>query len=270
MNCDEIAIQLDEYLDGELADADRRQVEAHLAGCALCTESFESLEREMAMFGQYARPVESGDAMWAAVRTRIEPGLDSANVVRGAFGSRRFLAPLIAAACLAIVAGVGFVAWRASQTTPTIAVQQPPTPVYPAPTSQPPVVIPPVANDAETAPPSIDVANIDVRPRARRSQPQPSTAPAALPLPIANVERQYIAAIALLNSEIDRTAGSNPAARELSRKPMNDLGENIRTARRAVELNPNDPVAVNSMMSAYDEKLETMQRLVALQARNDR
>ena len=44
----------------------------------------------------------------------------------------------------------------------------------------------------------------------------------------------------------------------------------VKTARRAVVQNPDDPIAVNSMLSAYDEKVETMQRLVALQARNDR
>lgn len=271
MNCENVAILLDEFVDGELADADRRIVEAHLAGCELCAEACEALEREQTMYARYERPVETGDAMWAAIRSRIEPDAGSSNVVRGSFGSRRWMAPLAAAACLAIVGSAAFVAWRqAVPETGTIA-GNPSSPTAPGPgetggrpegTAQPLPAPPPEVAHPHVA--RFEPKTQQVRARSPRTEVQ------SLPVPVADAERRYIAAIALLHTEINRTAGPDPAARESARKPLDDLDANIQTARRAVVQNPDDPIAVNSMLSAYDEKVETMQRLVALQARNDR
>ncbi len=271
MNCENIAILLDEYVDGELADADRRIVEAHLAGCALCAEACEALEREQAMYARYERPIETGDAMWKAIRSRIEPAEGSPNVVRGSFGARRWMAPLVAAACLAIVGSAAFVAWRQGlpASGPVAGNSQGSSASKGAPED------PGSGGTARVTPPTgtaggpTEVAHVAerksiARQRAVRVEATP------LPVPVADAERRYIAAIALLRTEIDRTAGPDPATLESARKPLSDLDANIQTARRAVEKNPDDPIAVNSMLSAYDEKVETMQRLVALQARNDR
>lgn len=271
MNCENVAILLDEFVDGELADADRRIVEAHLAGCELCAEACEALEREQTMYARYERPVESGDAMWAAIRTRIEPAAGTTNVVRGSFGSRRWMAPLVAAACLAIVGSAAFVAWRQVVPETGPIAGNPSSPTAPGPIvtggrpegAVPPLPVPP----SEVTP--VQVVRVEsktqqARPRAARVEVQ------SLPVPVADAERRYVAAIALLRTEIERTAGPDPVARESARKPLDDLDANIQTARRAVVQNPDDPIAVNSMLSAYDEKVETMQRLVALQARNDR
>lgn len=270
MNCDNVTLLLDEYMDAELADADRRLVEAHLAGCALCAEACEALEREQAMYARYERPIETGDAMWTAVRSRIEPGSDSSNVIRPSFGSRRWMAPLVAAACLTVISGVGYVAWQPSGPQAERLVTAAPEPNDRQPVIEgvtAPEVEPPVATVVDHPTPA-GSGGIVTRPR--RAKVRDDQAPAALPIPVADAERRYIAAIALLRSEIERTAGTDTTVRESSRKPLGDLDANIQTARRAVEQNPDDPIAVNSMLSAYDEKVETMQRLVALQARNDR
>ena len=87
MNCENVAILLDEFVDGELADADRRLVEAHLAGCELCAEACEALEREQTMYARYERPVETGDAMWAAIRSRIEPDAGNGLTATSAAGA---------------------------------------------------------------------------------------------------------------------------------------------------------------------------------------
>lgn len=270
MNCDNVTLLLDEYIDAELADADRRLVEAHLAGCALCAEACEALEREQAMYARYERPIETGDAMWAAIRSRIEPGSDSSNVIRRSFGSRRWMAPLVAAACLTVISGVGYVAWQSSGPQNEKLATAAPGPndrphVFEGVTT--PGVEPTVATVVDHPTPTGSGGTVS---RPRRVKGRDDQAPAALPVPVADAERRYIAAIALLRSEIDRTAGTDATVRDSSRKPLGDLDANIQTARRAVEQNPDDPIAVNSMLSAYDEKVETMQRLVALQARNDR
>lgn len=269
MNCDNVINLLDEYVDGELAESDRRNVEAHVAGCALCAEGLEALEREQNLYSRYSRPVETGDAMWTAIRGRIEPGTGSSNVVQGAFGSRRWMAPLVAAACLAIVGTAAFVAWRerAPGSGPVAEhVSSPPSSPEPQPVG-PTILVPTPAPTSEI--PEREVAHATPRASSKPRQAN-RVAVASLPVPVADAERRYIAAIALLRTEIDRTAGADPSSRETARKPLTDLDANIQTARRAVEQNPDDPIAVNSMLSAYDEKVETMQRLVALQARNDR
>ena len=56
MNCAEL--RLDEYLDGELAGADRAAVEEHLASCAACRSELERSKKLEAVL----RSVPSGDA----------------------------------------------------------------------------------------------------------------------------------------------------------------------------------------------------------------
>ncbi len=272
MNCERVSLQLEEYLDNELPEPDRLPVEAHLSGCALCSEAYESLEREQEMFGRYVRPIEPGEAMWAAVRARIETGEDPAKVVRGRFGRRGLFVPLVAAACLVAVAGIGFVAWRNSTGAmgggETIARQG--SANAPGEAGQSGTEFPAQVPNVTSAKPVERVAGARVVSRARRQRPATAAERIALPTPVAKAEQNYLSAIALLSTEIDRKSGSNPEVSRAARKPLQDLDANIRTARRVVEQNPNDPIAVNSMLSAYDEKVETMQRLVALQARFDR
>ena len=215
-------------------------------------------------------------AMWAAVRAQIEPGSGSGNVVRGVFGNRRWIAPLVAAACLAVVAAVGFTAWQGSQPAgqPEIAT----TGAGPvAPVSGEPLDVPAprpgtgAEGSGQLAPPPV-AGGAPVRHQTRAVRPVRAsrTGAVALPVPIADAERRYLDAISLLDKEFHRSLDDGSVRSAASRRPLDDLDANILSARSAVERNPDDPVAVSGMLSAYDEKVDALQRLVAMQARNDR
>ncbi len=69
MNCAEL--RLDEYLDGELAEAERAVVEAHLASCAACrTELEQSRKLEKVLRSVPAGAAPDADRFVASVRAR--------------------------------------------------------------------------------------------------------------------------------------------------------------------------------------------------------
>ncbi|HVE40419.1 MAG TPA: anti-sigma factor [Planctomycetota bacterium] len=69
MNCAEL--RLDEYLDGELAEAERAVVEAHLASCAACrTELERSKKLEKVLRSVPAGAAPDADRFVASVRAR--------------------------------------------------------------------------------------------------------------------------------------------------------------------------------------------------------
>jgi anti-sigma factor (TIGR02949 family) len=56
IDCDEALAELEAYLDGELAAADRRSVEDHLQGCAHCFDRKEFRVQVQAVIRRKCRP----------------------------------------------------------------------------------------------------------------------------------------------------------------------------------------------------------------------
>jgi anti-sigma factor RsiW len=68
--------RLHQYVDGELPEAERQEVEAHLAGCAPCREARAGLERLVALLRREladpdARAATAG--LWGAIEARLGP-----------------------------------------------------------------------------------------------------------------------------------------------------------------------------------------------------
>ncbi len=95
MNCADL--RLDEYLDGELADVDRRLAEEHLSSCGACREELERSRKLDALLRKVpAGAAPDADRFVSQVRSR----------------SRR-AAPWRMAAAAAIVAGIASLLWPA-------------------------------------------------------------------------------------------------------------------------------------------------------------
>ena len=71
MKCEVCLERLEEYLDGELAAADREQVAAHLIACGDCSVEFKSLTTEQELFARYDREVEVPPFLWTRVAARM-------------------------------------------------------------------------------------------------------------------------------------------------------------------------------------------------------
>lgn len=110
MNCREVEPQLMPYLDGELIEADRLEVEKHLADCAACAKQSEigrhnrTLVRTLAKAGSPPAPEALKAKIFTTVRT------EQARQRQG-----RFLRLSAAAAGLALVALAGHQQWRSFQ-----------------------------------------------------------------------------------------------------------------------------------------------------------
>ena len=71
MNCDAVRDLLDEYLDGELATADRAAVEEHLGSCASCRAEWEALRRTAELVASLPR-VDAPQGLADGVKTALE------------------------------------------------------------------------------------------------------------------------------------------------------------------------------------------------------
>jgi hypothetical protein len=116
--------RISEYLDGELDPKTRREMEAHLTGCAACTEILEDLRR----LHSEARslPLEGpADDLWPGIEERIRrasQAQEPARIERAAWRGRRisFSMPQLAAACLAVAAISGAAVWVAVSRAPVV------------------------------------------------------------------------------------------------------------------------------------------------------
>jgi len=98
----EIELQLDAYVDGELAPADARELEAHLKECGECARLHEARVALSAAIRQQVPAFRAPDALRRRVRAAVR---DAA----GARAGRRVLLP-VAARWLALAASLAVVA----------------------------------------------------------------------------------------------------------------------------------------------------------------
>ena len=117
MTCDGVADQLASYLEGELPEPARLELEAHAASCTDCgalLADLDAIRREAAALSAL---VPSRD-LWTDIAARIDAPvvtLDAARRTRTAAARRAWLRPSIAAAALILVtAGVTHYFTRAS------------------------------------------------------------------------------------------------------------------------------------------------------------
>jgi anti-sigma factor RsiW len=61
--CREAVELMSDYLDGALAAGERRRLEAHLAGCAHCSEYLRQLEESVAALGRVEPEALSDEAL---------------------------------------------------------------------------------------------------------------------------------------------------------------------------------------------------------------
>jgi hypothetical protein len=76
MSCEDVRGRLDDYVEGTLLDADRREVDAHLSGCAACREEAAGLVALLAAAADLPREIRPPRELWAGIDARIdaEPG----------------------------------------------------------------------------------------------------------------------------------------------------------------------------------------------------
>jgi hypothetical protein len=114
MTCDRCRSLVDDYVDGVLAADERRDVEAHLAGCEPC----RSLSADVAAIRRTARDLERHvppPRVWARLSAAIEAERPRRSLAAALLGWR----PLLGAAVVLLLAGGG--AWFVLRSGPATA-----------------------------------------------------------------------------------------------------------------------------------------------------
>ena len=133
MKCEVCRELLEEYLDGELAPPDRKQVDAHLIACVNCSGSLAALTAEQELFERYDREIEVPPFLWTrvAAHTVSEPRAPK---------RRWWFAPSLTAALavllITLALGIAYLRSRHKIPNPTVATTIPSTTPTPDPVRQ--------------------------------------------------------------------------------------------------------------------------------------
>jgi hypothetical protein len=110
MDCERIREQLGAYLDDEVSQDTRREVETHLSACPVCTGELDSLGRvaeALAPQGAVAVP----DRLWNAIEQRLDDHThQEVRSAPRAVKLRFFRRPVTAAASVLFAVGIGLLA----------------------------------------------------------------------------------------------------------------------------------------------------------------
>lgn len=138
MDCASFDERLADYLEGDLAPADRRRLEAHLASCVRCTALVRDLEQIRASASSLPELAPSRD-LWEDIASRIEAPVVPFAARSAPNAARRFdrwRNAAIAAALVAVTAGVTYTLTVARGTarpgtSASVAASTPTTPASP-------------------------------------------------------------------------------------------------------------------------------------------
>ena len=115
---DAIEARLSDYVDGELSDAEQRQVAAHLADCPACRATVADLEAVVARARSLPAAEPAAD-LWSGIAARLEPRAPQAAEVRR---SVSLSLPQLLAASVLLAAASGWLATRLVAPPPAVPV----------------------------------------------------------------------------------------------------------------------------------------------------
>lgn len=299
MICKECLPLLEAHLDSELDGRTAERLRAHINDCASCAKAYEELRREQDFYLSYECDATPAPAFWANVSARVkeEESTHAANSLAGlrqrlsnAFGV--FSAPRLswALTILLVASAVGLTVLvmrdksSTKQASERAAVS--PNGEANAPSTSPKV------NEPDAAPPRIannegsnqateekvnprrrsvidnrsdsnDVAFVPAAEKpARRQSPGTRHSPTTDQL-VREAEQKYVTAIALLSRDVNRHRSHLDAETVAQfKQTLAAIDRTIAGTRRAVREHPEDPVAVQYMLTAYAKKVEVMREMV--------
>jgi hypothetical protein len=220
MICRELDDRLDGWVDRTLSEAERREVESHLAGCPGCREEERRLRQLLAHASALPRSVSPPRDLWPEISRRIERGR--------AWSWPRIVAwqPALAVAA-AVVVALGAVVLRQQAPTPANIV------VVPSPATGPGYRMHPAAVEMD---PGLVAMERDYQAAAnallaalqeRRDELEPET--------LASVESN-LAVIDAALAEVHEALAKDPASPELSRMLVSTHRKRVDVLRKMVKL----------------------------------
>jgi len=290
MKCEACLGMMDALIERELDDSLAREVNAHIAMCAPCSQLYAQLRYEQELYGTYLQAVEPTPALWANLRLELEKD----RVTRRShhlFQLRRWLTivfeslhitPLQVTALVLITIGlaIGIMVWRTTIDTSRHQAQNPGAGVRPS------SEVKRAGTDGDSdntdrrrsandndgkilpsSPKSGDrrrEIRISAAGRASRRMIERSTAAPALDQVVRRAEQQYLSAIEILSRDIKRRrAVISPALLSQLERALSEVDRNIAATQKVAREQPRDPVAVQYLALAYEKKIELLREVTS-------
>ncbi|MGA9771459.1 MAG: zf-HC2 domain-containing protein [Blastocatellia bacterium] len=273
MKCEECQQLLEEYIDGELDIKQAAQVSAHAGDCPDCSKLYQEIRQEQDLYAHYQREIEITPALWAGVEARIRqekparaPGMTLAGLrerLAAMFATPRF-SPALAAALVLLAVGLTVVVMsvmNSRNNNQPIATDRP-TQDSPGPTNANKAATKPDEKPAELAGGGKDTAKPEKenKPLIQKqfvAKAQPKQAdPAQL---VREAEQKYLAAISILSRDVNRRRSQiDPTVLARFDGALADIDRTIKETRRVVREHPDDPVALQYLLSAYAKKVDAL------------
>ena len=279
MRCEEFQPLIEEYLDSELNKSTAGEVARHLDDCLSCAEFARQLDVERAMYSRYEPDLQVTPDLWAAVQARIateRPVADAKGiawlitVVKDALAVPR-VSGLATAALILLAIGATAVFMKYVQREPQL----------PQPTSiavvesKPPTGETPKGISSPVAPSDTIEKSNPERPKRRteiiagrtsqgEKQARQVLGPKTPHQLVNEAEQKYLAAIAMLSRNASRKRSQmDPLTLAKLDQAIASINRTIAGTRRAVRKHPDDPVAVQYMLTAYARKVDVLREMAA-------
>jgi Putative zinc-finger len=288
MKCEACQHVLEDYFDGELAASQSAEVSAHLAGCAPCAAALAELQQANEIYVNYERGIEVTPELWNGIAARLKAEKAALPEASANGGWRTWLASLFAAphispafAAALVVLAIGitvavmsYLQSRRASTgnNVTVATKAPDDSAN--------------RNDAATAPKPGEAGSkeqlstnsndqkkvIEGAPPSKAPKPasqkplvaanrQPQAPPDPMKL-VREAEQKYLAAIAILSRDVSHHRSQiDPNVLARFDSALSDIDRTIQETRQIVRRNPNDPVALQYLLSAYARKVDTLRAM---------
>jgi hypothetical protein len=277
MRCEEFQPLIEEYLDKELTETTAGEVARHLDDCVSCAEVAGKLSVEREMYSRYEPDIQVTPDLWAGVQASIAAD----KLVPKPKGPAWLITTIkemlavprvsgwatAALVLLAVGSTVVFMKYMQSEMPhpqPEVrAVVEPPTPIRE--TAQ--AISTPAAtgdtrgqSDPERPKPRIVTERTNQAERQVRQVPGPKT-----PHQLVNeAEQKYLAAIAMLSRSAARKRSQmDPVTLEKLDQAIAAINRTIAGTRKAVREHPDDPIAVQYMLTAYARKVDVLREVAA-------
>ena len=109
MTCEEVRDRLDEYVDGDLTEAEFQEMELHLDGCAPCRAEERQLRALIAQAAALPEEIQPAADLWPDLAARLR-GPEGLRLVPRT-GLARWMGPMSVAAAAAVVVALSAALW---------------------------------------------------------------------------------------------------------------------------------------------------------------
>jgi hypothetical protein len=278
MRCEECQSLLEEFFDEELDRPTAEDVRHHISGCAGCAGALDNLKSENALYAGYEREVQVTPNTWAAIQDSITRPLARSEARRPI--QNQWIAALVAArvnawvvlALVLLSVGVTVFLMKHRRESPSNEKSGVPVAVQRLSSSETERSL--LESTSADKHKESDKDNSRVNGRSPTGLTANRTSPVRPPSPargnrsaeqlVKEAEQKYLAAITMLSIRVNRSQSRLDEDTKLKfEQALTSIDRTIARTRLAVRQHPEDPIAVQYMLTAYSRKVDVLREMAS-------